>query len=172
MFFGGYRMITPRRMAIAILALGQPGMAAMAAAETMPKFYVYGEEDTVPALKACSVSHAAGITAVKAELRRAQLGIEENSKSPETVMDAYVNINAMQIKSEPQICAYSIGLNFETFDELANPFAGGKEVAKISYCSKGSLMVWPKQTAQAEIDNSLRTYVRDCLDLYRKRKSS
>jgi hypothetical protein len=163
-----------RRSISAALALATslaPAMALPAKAETMPKFYVYGEDDTPADLRTCKVTHAAAITVVQSELRAGGIVIQTDSKDPEAVMDAYINITAMPIEGLGTSCTYNFELNFESFNEVANPFTSGSEFTKLAYCSKGSLMVWSKSGAQQAINGKLREYVRECLTKYKGRNS-
>lgn len=159
-----------RLLLTAVLILALPA-APVLAAESLPKFYVYGEDDTPVELKDCRVSHAAAIEAVQAELRSKGIVIQTNSKDPEAVMDAYINVNAMPITTTGKSCSYNFELAFESYGEVANPFSGAKEFSKLAYCSKGSLMIWDKTTAQAEINRKLREYVTVCLDRYKNRNN-
>jgi hypothetical protein len=159
---------TLRTMA-AILALSAPTLASPAFAETMPKFYVYGEDDDTTSLTQCKVSHASAIAAVQSELKAKGIVIQYDSKDPETVMDTYLNLTAMTIPSRKGDCTYHFDLSFESFNEVANPFTGAKEFTKLTYCSKGSLMVWDAKSAQATINDKLREYVGECLTRYKGR---
>jgi hypothetical protein len=159
-----------RRLLTAALLIVLPAAPTLAQ-EALPKFYVYGEADDPAELRTCRVSHASAIVAVQAELRGKGIVIQTDSKDPEAVMDAYVNINAMPISTTSQSCAYNFELAFESYAEIANPFSATKEFTKLSYCSKGSLMVWDKSAAQAEINRKLREYVGLCIDRYNGRNS-
>jgi hypothetical protein len=142
-----------------------------AAQEQMPKFYVYGEDDSPADMRTCKVAHAAAITAVQSELRGAGIVIQTNSSDSEAVMDVYLNIGAMPIPSAKESCTYNFEINFESFNEVPNPFTSASEFTKLTYCSKGSLMVWDKATAQTTINDKLRNYVRECLTKYKGRNS-
>lgn len=163
-----------RRSITAALAIAMslaPALAQPARAETMPKFYVYGEDDTPADMRTCKVTHAAAISAVQSELRNGGIVIQTDSKDPEAVMDAYVNITAMPIPSAAASCTYNFELNFESFNEVPNPFTTASEFTKLTYCSKGSLMVWDKGSAQGAINSKLREYVSECLTKYKGRNS-
>lgn len=155
----------------AIAAVTIPAQVALAQAEAMPKFYVYGEDDDAPGLVQCKVSHAAAIAAVQAELKSKGITIQYDSKDPEAVMDTYVNLTAMTIPGSKSDCTYNFELAFESFNEVGNPFTGAKEFTKLTYCSKGSLMVWDTKTAQATMNDKLRSYVGECLSRYKGRNS-
>lgn len=157
-------------VALAIAAAVSPALARpVAAQETMPKFYVYGEDDDAADLQTCRVSHQEAIALVKSQLRGAGMAVETNQDAEGPVMDTYVNINALPLDASPASCAYNFELTFETFTEAANPFTGESEFAKLTYCSRGSLMIWQKAEAQQAVHDSLRGYVRDCLAKYRSR---
>lgn len=152
-----------------LLAAIVPAALPAAAQETMPRFYVYGEEDAAAELKTCQVSHDEAVALVKSQLRGAGMTVETNSAAEGNVMDAYVNINALPIESSAGSCAYSFDISFETYGDATNPFTGSEDFTKLSYCNRGSLMVWEKAGAQAAIHAKLRDYVRDCLAKYRTR---
>ncbi len=156
--------------AMALAAAIGPMLALPAAAqERMPKFYVYGEEDASADLRTCRVSHAAAITAVQSELRGNAIVIQTNSSDPEAVMDVYINISAILISNSKDNCTYNFEINFESFNDVSNPFTSASEFTKLTYCSKGSLMIWEKAGAQSAINDKLKSYVRDCLTKYRGR---
>ncbi|MEQ1495255.1 MAG: hypothetical protein ABL912_05765 [Novosphingobium sp.] len=159
---------TVRTMA-AILAVTAPAFTAPALAETMPKFYVYGEDDGTTSLTKCKVSHASAITAVQSELKAKGIAIQYDSKDPQAVMDTYLNLTAMEIPGGKGDCTYHFDLSLESFGDTANPFTGANEFTKLTYCSKGSLMVWDTKTAQATINETLREYVGVCLTRYQRR---
>ncbi len=159
---------TLRTMA-AILAVSAPSLASPALAETMPKFFVYGEDDDTTSLTQCKVSHASAIAAVQSELKAKGIVIQFDSKDPEAVMDTYINLTAMTIPGSKGDCTYNFELAFESFNEVANPFTGAKEFTKLTYCSKGSLMVWEAKTAQGAMNDKLREYVGECLTRYKGR---
>ena len=159
------------RTLAAMLAVTVPAQTALAQAEAMPKFYVYGETDDAVGLTECKVSHASGILAVQAELKAKGITIQYDSKDPEAVMDTYLNLTAMTIPGRKGECTYNFELAFESFNEVGNPFTGAKEFTKLTYCSKGSLMVWDTKTAQATMNDKLREYVGECLSRYRGRNS-
>lgn len=155
---------------LAIIAALSPALAGpVVAQETMPKFYVYGEDDEAEELQTCQVSHREAIALVKSQLRGAGMAVETEAETEDAVMDTYVNINALPIDTSPGSCAYSFELTFETFNDAANPFTGESEFAKLTYCNRGSLMIWRKAEAQEAVHDSLRGYVRDCLAKYRSR---
>lgn len=155
---------------LAIIAALSPALAGpVLAQETMPKFYVYGEDDEAAELATCQVSHRDAIALVKSQLRGAGLAVETDSSADGAVMDTYVNINALPIETSPASCAYNIELTFETFNDAENPFTGASEFVKLTYCNRGSLMIWTKAQAQQAVHDSLRGYVRDCLAKYRSR---
>ncbi|MFM5947622.1 MAG: hypothetical protein ACKOPM_00095 [Novosphingobium sp.] len=157
--------------ALAIAASLVPAMALPAKAETMPKFYVYGEDDTPAEMRTCKVTHASAIATVQSELRSGGIVIQTDSKDPETVMDAYVNITAMPIPGATGSCTYNFELSYESYNEVPNPFTSSTEFTKLTYCNKGSLMVWDKASAQGSINSKLREYVGECLTKYKGRNS-
>ncbi len=155
---------------LAILAALSPAWAIPAGArETMPRFYVYGENDEAAELKTCRINHDKAVALVKSQLRGAGMTLETDPAAEGAVMDTYININALTIETSPNFCAYSFDITFEAFNDATNPFTGKSEFSKLSYCSKGSLMIWPKAKAQAAMHNSLSGYVRACLTDYRGR---
>ena len=135
----------------------------------MPRFYVYGEDDSVAELKTCRINHAKAIALVKSQLRDAGMVVESDPDANGAVMDTYININALPIESSPNFCAYSFDITFEAFGDAPNPFTGESEFSKLSYCSKGSLMIWPKAEAQRAAHDKLSDYVSECLTNYRDR---
>ena len=161
------------RTALALTLALSPALApvAQAQAQVMPKFYVYGEDDTPADMRACKVTHAAAIAVVQSELRGAGIVIQTDSKDPEAVMDTYINITAMPIPSASASCTYNFELSYESYNEVPNPFTSANEFTKLTYCNKGSLMVWDKATAQTAINDKLREYVRECLTKYKGRNS-
>lgn len=163
-------MRRPIGAVLALLAVAGP-IAPLAAQEQLPKFYVYGEDDGTKALTECKVTHAAAIAAVQAELRTAGITIQDDANDPEAVMDVYINIAPMQIAGQ-QTCAYSLTLAFESFGSAPNPFTGQTEFTKLSYCSKGALMVWSRASAQTEINTTLRRHTRECLTKYKGRNAT
>ncbi len=152
-----------------LLAAAVPLALPAAAQETMPRFYVYGEEDAAAELKTCQVSHDEAVALLKSQLRGAGMTVETDPSAEGDVMDTYVNINALPIEGSATSCAYSFDISFETYGDATNPFTGSSEFTKLAYCNRGSLMVWEKAGAQAAIHAKLRDYVRDCLTKYRTR---
>lgn len=146
-------------------------LPAYAQAQALPKFYVYGEDDTQADMRTCKVTHASAITTVQSELRRAGIVIQTDSKDPEAVMDAYINITAMPIQAASASCTYNFELSYESYSEVPNPFTSASEFTKLTYCNKGSLLVWDKANAQGAINDKLREYVRECLTKYKGRNS-
>lgn len=159
--------------AAAVLALLAPALAAPALAQdAMPKFYIYGETDDDTELTTCKVSHQSAITAVQAELRGAGIVIQTDSKDPEAVMDGYINITALPLPNSNTGCAYNFELTLESFNDVANPFSGTEEFTKLAYCTKGTLMISEKATAQTSINAKLRSMMQECLTKYRGRNKS
>lgn len=156
--------------AAAMALLVAPLAAQAQTAETMPKFYVYGEDDDLDDLTRCKVAHGPAVTAVQAELRGAGIVIQTNAADPEAVMDVYLNISAMPIGTTSS-CTYNFEIAFESFNDVPNPFSGTNEFTKLSYCSKGSLMIWENAGAQTAINDKLRTMARECLTRYQGRNS-
>jgi hypothetical protein len=154
---------------LALLALAGQAVPA-SAQETLPRFYVYGEDDGGKDLVACNVTHALAVGAVQSELRSAGATIQTDADDPEAVMDVYINIAPLPVSGRTT-CAYALALAFESFNEASNPFTGSSEFSKLSYCNKGSVMIWERGTAQAEINTALRRHTRDCLAKYKGRNS-
>lgn len=158
-----------RAVAGALALLAAAGQSApVMAQQNLPKFYVYGEDDGGADLTACKVTHQSAIDAVQAELRQDGIVIQTDANDPEAVMDVYINIAAMPITGQAT-CAYSLSFAFESFNEVPNPFTGRTEFTKLAYCNKGSVLIWARSTAQAEIDTNLRRHARECLAKYNSR---
>ncbi|MBN8484125.1 MAG: hypothetical protein J0L50_05035 [Sphingomonadales bacterium] len=153
-----------------LVAVAAQALPLAAQEEALPKFYVYGEDDGTRELVECKATHASAVSAVQAELRAAGIAIQDDAGDPEAVMDVYVNVSAMPITGQSS-CAYSLTLAFESFGEAPNPFTLQKEFSKLTYCTKGSLMVWGRGTAQAEINATFRRHTRDCLVKYKGRNA-
>lgn len=156
---------------LALLGLAAASLPFPALAqETLPKFYVYGEDDGGKDLVACKATHASAISSVQAQLRGAGVMIQTDAGDPEAVMDVYINISSLPVSGRTT-CTYAVAIAFESFGEAPNPFTGQTEFSKLAYCNKGSVLIWERGTAQAEINATLRRHAQDCLTKYKGRNA-
>jgi hypothetical protein len=146
----------------------------VAAQESPPPIYVFGEEGTA-ANASCNADYASAIAAVSAALRynRVPLATEQEF-TQNRALGFYVNMNAQEDVMESgrrlESCGVALNLSLESIDAVLNPIDGRRYVVVIKYCERRSLLAWHRATMQSEINNKLRDYVDQCLAQYASRR--
>lgn len=148
-------------VALVFLLMVAPGVWAQE--YVLPPIDVYGESDN-DELRQCLVTHDSAVAQAEATLRSNRVGVTQTPTANQ--MHFYVNLPALPDSNG--YCAYSVHLVFGAYAPTRVPVTGETVFLRIEFCEKGGLLVWPRATAQAQVNATIQDAVNRCLSEYQR----